>query len=103
MLFTAITRQGMLFIWPIQLPGPDGKHHEAHQVQLNTAMAAMGTWMRLAWNDQSRGYDVFRATGELSPPKWPDKPFAEILKIAFKDRYIESFDHSVLKELRGEV
>lgn len=103
MLFTAITRQGLLFVWPIQLPGPDGKHHEAHQVQLNTAMQAMGTWMRLAWNEQTRGYDVFKAGSELSPPKWPKWSFQEILKAAFKDRFIQSLDHPVLKELRGEV
>lgn len=103
MLFMAITRQGLPFIWPIQLPGPDGKHHEAHQVQLTTAMKAMGTWMRIAWNDETRGYDVLQAGLQLSPPKWPDKSFEEILKLAFKDRYIDRIDHPVLKELRGEA
>lgn len=103
MLFTGITRQQRLFIWPIILPGPDGKHHEAHQVQLSTAQAAMGTWMRLAWNAETRSYDVFKAGAELTPPKWPNKPFEEILRVAFKDRFIKSLDHPVLKELRGEV
>ena len=103
MLFTAITRQNVLFIWPVQLPGPDGKHHEAHQVQLNTAMSAMGTWMRLTWNNQTSSYDVATSSAELSAPKWPNKPFEALLKIAFKDRYIDSLAHPVLKELRGEV
>ena len=25
-LYTAINRQGVLFIWPVKLPGPDGKY-----------------------------------------------------------------------------
>jgi hypothetical protein len=103
MLFTGISRQGRVFIWDIPLPGPDGKHHEAHQVQLNTAMLAMGTWMRLTWNDDTRGYDVIKASAELSAPKWPNKTLEEILKVAFKGRFIKSNDHPVLKELRGET
>src|ERR1700730_17914768 len=27
-LFTAINRQGVLFLWPVKLPGPDGKKND---------------------------------------------------------------------------
>ena len=33
----------------------------------------------------------------------PEESLGELLKIAFKSRYIDSFDHPVLKRLRGEV
>ncbi len=28
-LFTAVTRQGTVFLWPVRLPGPDGKSHSS--------------------------------------------------------------------------
>jgi hypothetical protein len=30
-LHTAINRQGVPFLWPVKLPGPDGKHNEWHR------------------------------------------------------------------------
>jgi hypothetical protein len=48
-------------------------------------------------------YDVVQAVGELTEPEWPDLPFAEILRLTFKDRFIRSTDHPVLRALRGEV
>ena len=34
---------------------------------------------------------------------WPDTPFRDLLRTAFKGRYIDSLDHPVLRKLRGEV
>jgi hypothetical protein len=48
-------------------------------------------------------YDVHVATGNLSDPEWPDLSFAEILRFAFKSRFIESLDHPSSSALRGEV
>jgi hypothetical protein len=48
-------------------------------------------------------YDVFQAQGHLSEPEWPQLPFGELLRIAFRDRYISTPDHPVLRRLRGEV
>jgi hypothetical protein len=33
-------------------------------------------------------YDVLQATGQLPEPEWPNLPFKELLRIAFKDRFI---------------
>src|SRR5262249_47735460 len=40
-LFTAINRQGVLQIWPVKLPGPDGKHNEWHRSEGEAAERAM--------------------------------------------------------------
>ena len=48
-------------------------------------------------------YDVFEASGSIPDPEWPELPFREMLKLCFKDRYIDSLDHPVLQSLRGEV
>jgi hypothetical protein len=39
----------------------------------------------------------------LPPPTWPELSFGELLKIAFKSRYIDTLDHPVLLKLRGET
>jgi hypothetical protein len=49
------------------------------------------------------GYEVFRASGQLAAPEWPELPFRQLLSIAFKGRFIDTLDHPVLRKLRGEV
>jgi len=48
-------------------------------------------------------YEYHVARNILDEPKWPDKSMGELCRIAFSGRIIDSFDHDVLKELRGEV
>jgi hypothetical protein len=44
------------------------------------------------------------ALAQLAEPVWPDlPPFGEILRIAFRDRRIDSLEHPILRRLRGEV
>ena len=58
----------------------------------------------LAWRHPGiRDQKVFEATGQLPDPEWPDLPFKELLRIAFKDRFISDLNHPVLHRLRGEV
>jgi hypothetical protein len=46
-------------------------------------------------------YEMFEAEGVMADPKWPDLPFMELLRIAFRDRMIDRVDHPVIKRLRG--
>jgi hypothetical protein len=39
----------------------------------------------------------------LADPDWPELGFWDLIKIAFKDRLINSFDHPVIKNLRGQI
>ena len=56
-----------------------------------------------AANMSAGGYDCWQATGNLPDPTWSDLSFRELLKLAFKDKYIDSQDHPILRRLRGEV
>ena len=47
--------------------------------------------------------EVFEATADIPAPSWPEQSFGELLKIAFKDKFIETADHPVLLKLRGEA
>ena len=102
-LFTAINRQGVLILWPVKLPGPDGKHNEWHRSAAEAAELAMKRWLRLTANMSLGAYEVFEATGDLLEPEWPKIPFTEILKIAFRDRIVDRADHPLVQRLRGQV
>jgi hypothetical protein len=101
-LFTAITRQGVVFLWPVRLPNPDGRHDPWSNTALQAAQAAMKNWVRLIPNQGLGAYDLHVATADIPEPEWPQLSFAELLKIAFAgDKLIRSLDHPVIQGLRG--
>jgi len=100
-LFTTINRQGVLHLWPVKLPGPDGKHNEWHRSAGEAAETAMERWVRVTANMSLGAYDVFQATGILPEPDWPDLPFPEILKIAFRNHIVDRSDHPLINRLQG--
>jgi hypothetical protein len=102
-LFTAINRQGVLFVWPVRLPGTDGKSNPWNDSALNAADMAMKRWIRLASNRSLGAYEIYEATGDLADPVWPEISFQKIIDIAFKNHYIDSVDHPVVKRLLGQV
>jgi hypothetical protein len=102
-LFTTINRQGVLTLWPIRLPGEDGRHDEWNRSALEAAEMAGKRWIRVAANMSLGAYEVYEAIGNIPEPNWPEVAFKEILKIAFKDRFIRTTDHPVIRRLRGEV
>jgi hypothetical protein len=103
MLRTTINRQGVVSIWPIRLPGEDGRLDNWNQSAMEAAQIAEEKWVRVAANMSLGAYDVFEAMGELPEPEWPDISFNELITIAFKGRIIDSPDHPVLKRLKGLV
>jgi hypothetical protein len=102
-LFTTINRQGVLTLWPIRLPGSDGRHDEWNRSALEAVEIARRNWIRVVANISLGAYEVYQATGDLPEPEWPAVAFEEIVKIAFKDRFIRGLDHPVVRRLRGEV
>ncbi len=102
-LFTAMNRQGVVFLWPVRLPGEDGRGNAWHHSALEAANLAMKGWVRIAANMSLGAYEVFQATGDLPDPEWPDKDFSALLEIGFKDHYVRSIDHPVIGRLRGAL
>jgi hypothetical protein len=100
-LFLAVNRQGDPFLWPCKLPGADGRSNTWNESALEAARLAESRWIRVAANMPAGMYDVYEAAGELSEPTWPDLTFRQILKLSFKDRFIQSANHPVIRALRG--
>lgn len=102
-LITSIDRQGVIFIWPIKLPDSNGKLDDWNKSALEGANLAKDYWVRVKANMSLGAYDIDQAIADWGNPEWPEMPFNEMLKIAFKDKFIDSFDHPVLRRLRGEI
>ena len=103
MLFTAINRQDVVFLWPVPLPKEDGRIQEWHRSLMQAAEMAIKKWVRVNANMALGAYEVSEATGALPEPGWPDLPFVELLEVAFRDRYIRDLDHPALQRLKGVV
>jgi hypothetical protein len=103
LLVTSMTRQGALFLWPFNLPRPDGRVDEWTRTGMEALQYATKSWVRVYANMGVGGYEVAQATAPLPDPEWPDLTLREILRIAFRERLIDSQDHPVLRRLRGEV
>jgi hypothetical protein len=101
MLFTTINRQGVVHLWPVRLPAPDGRVIEWHRSAMEAAQLAMKRWVRVKANMALGAYELWEAAASIPDPRWPEISFGELLKIGFKDRLITGFDHPVIKRLRG--
>jgi hypothetical protein len=100
-LYATINRQGVLHLWPVKLPGPDGKHNEWHRSAAEAAERAMDRWIRVTANMSLGAYEMIEATGDIPDPVWPEISLQEILQVAFRDRIVESLDHPLIRRLRG--
>ena len=102
-LYLAINRQGVLRVWPVKLPGPDGKINPWHQSAAEAAERAMTRWVRVTANMSLGAYELFEATGNLPDPVWPEHSFQEILQIAFRGRVVDSPEHPLVLKLQGQT
>ena len=102
-IFTAVNRHKDVFLWPIRLPGPDGKIDEWSRSALTAALMAAEGWVRVTSNMSLGAYEVMTTNGPIPEPVWPDQSFPQLLRIAFQNTYIDTIDHPVLQRLRGEA
>jgi hypothetical protein len=99
-LFTAITRVGVVFLWPVRVP-TDGRTNDWHTSAADAAAKAMTSWVRIRANMNLRAYEIFLAESAIPDPEWPSLSLAELCRIAFRDRLIDQLDHPAIKRLRG--
>lgn len=103
MLYTYITREGNVGLWPVNLPGEDGRLDPWSESAHAAAEHAQKHWVRLVANRQLGAYDVMEASGLADEPTWPEFDFKKLLALAFKDRLISDLSHPIIRKLRGEI
>jgi hypothetical protein len=105
LLVTAINRQGVLFLWPINLELGEGSIRKNHWNETARTAADLATksWVKMSANMSLGAYEVFEASGDIPDPEWPELSFQRILEIAFKDNFITDPNHIVVRKLMGAV
>jgi hypothetical protein len=101
MLTLAVNQAGAIFIWPAPVDDEfsrANKWNESARVGYHQAKA---NWVKLVGDRTAGLYRIYLAEGELPPPRWPDKPFEELLAIAFSNRRIDREDHPVIRDMYG--
>ncbi|MGB6688523.1 MAG: hypothetical protein WBE76_11830 [Terracidiphilus sp.] len=99
LIVPAITRDGRLYVWPLRL-GDGERLDNAASSALKAMRLAKEQWIKVKWNGHE--FVTSAARKELSSPVWPEIGFDKMLDIAFKDRFISSPDHPVIKSLLGD-
>jgi len=100
-----INRSGSYRLWPLRLPGPDGRTNEWHRTAAIAAAIAMKKWVRVTANRNLGGYEVYEAAIQPPDPEWPELTLDEMLRLAFsaQGRIIEDMDHPVVRALLGKL
>ena len=75
-LFTAINRQGVLFLWPVRLP-VEGKQMEWHRSMREAAEIGIERWVRVKANMSLGAYEMTVAESVMAEPNWPELPFQD--------------------------
>jgi hypothetical protein len=98
-----VSRAGAVFLWDVPLPTEDGRRNAWDETKRDVAEQAETRWTRMRSNRSVGHYEILVAEVEGPDPKWPELSFRDLLSLAFgKGRLIDSVDHPVLKQLRGE-
>ena len=99
----AVSRQGAPFIWPVKTNSKAGGTGDKF-VRVPFAAMILGKekWTRLYWSQERSEYQI-ESSELLDEPKFPDKPFPELLKLAFKDTVIDTVDHPAILDLKGRA
>jgi hypothetical protein len=103
-LYLAINRQGAIFIWPCRDENPEMRRGDtAAKSRIEAAEAAMTRYTRVQWRSPAYEYSFRDDTFVEAEPNWPDKPFGELIKIAFLKvgMFVSDLNHPIIKILQG--
>src|SRR5215469_9720469 len=71
-LFTATNRQGVVFLWPVRLPDPEGRQQEWRRSMREAAEIGMTEWVKMRANMSLGAYEMRVAEGTMTEPAWPE-------------------------------
>jgi hypothetical protein len=91
------------FLWPLKLPGVDGRPNRWHESGIEVAKIAESQWTKVVADMSAGCYVPNVAVSQLPEPDWSETPsIKELIKLCFQNRLIAKTDHPVLRRLRGE-
>jgi hypothetical protein len=104
LLVATIDLMGVVFLWPIRLPGISGKLDVWNLKARQGADLGKTRWIRIIANEALTGYDIEFAKDDLGEPAWPADitSMQQLLGLAFRDCMICDENHPVLQHLAGK-
>lgn len=102
-LIPAISKQGAVFLWPVQISGLDNIAGSWHSSALEAAKLARDRWVRIYFKSLAAGqYEVLTAKADFPDPEWPKHSLSDYLRLAFKDKLISDLNHTAVRRLLGQ-
>ncbi len=102
-LYTCITRTGGVFLWPVRLPGEDGKDNKWWSSAHSIARDARTEWVRCTSSKDMGFYEKTKTLVALPDPEWPNYSFRDLMELAFGNQRIADMDHTVVKQRQGRI
>ena len=98
-----VNLEGVPFIWPVKTDvEAGGTGNKWVRIPFEAMTKGREKWTRLYWSDEKREHIVL-TSDLLDVPKFPDKTFSELLKLAFKGAVISTPDHPAILNLKGKA
>ena len=90
-------------LWPIRTPDQFGNLDTWNTSAMAIAKLAQTKWLRVLSSRAHSRYTARVAKDQASrgEPKWPNGTYADLLRMAFQDRIIDSPNAPVLRRLDG--
>jgi hypothetical protein len=101
-LITSINKTGVVFLSPIRIWEDESRWSKIFHTAMNVVKESETTWVRRIYNQDAGGYEWRAALGDLGEPQWGDRTFKAIFGAAFDGKVINSAEHAVVQELRGQ-
>jgi hypothetical protein len=99
LVLTSTWPSGNFLLWPVPIIGD--RPFPAWKSARAAYEMALERWTMMAWSEVKGDYQIETAEGLDHEPVWPDKPFAELLKLGFDGKIIDNEDHAYVRRLRG--
>ena len=80
----------------------DGRSNDWNRSLWHAAEKARTQWLRLQSNMREGRYDIYVAPNFLREPIFPDWTINQYIERAFRERFIDSLEHPLVRRLRGE-
>ncbi len=87
------------FVWKIRLPLDGARDNDYWRTAREIADMCKTEWLRVY--AEGGCYAYVRPNGKMPEPIWPEVSFGEILRLAFKNRVIDSMEHPIMQNLAG--
>lgn len=101
-IVAVVTREGVPYVWPLRLPGGDGRTDNWANSALEIADLAKKHWMRMHADMNAGCYSCHKAKGITAEPAWPDLTMGDFIQKAFRDFCITDLEHPIARELLGD-